>query len=95
MPADCCDECLNKFTDIKVSGGIWTPSSCCQKRNAFDTRVLGLMKTEHEGEKAVALTCKTYFCEGKSKKQVCKDVSIRQNPLTFENASKHLILRNP
>ena len=27
---------------------------------------------------------KTYFCEGKSKKQVCKGVSIRQNPLTFE-----------
>ena len=42
------------------------------------------MKTEYEGEKAVALTCKTYFCEGKSKKQVCKGVSIRQNPLTFE-----------
>ena len=42
------------------------------------------MKTEYEGEKVVALTCKTYFCEGKSKKQVCKGVSIRQNPLTFE-----------
>ena len=25
------------------------------------------MKAEYEGEKAVALTCKTYFCEGKSK----------------------------
>ena len=84
MPAECCDECLSKFIDVKVSGGIWTSPSCCQKRNAFDTRVLGLMKTEYEGEKAVALTCKTYFCEGKSKKQVCKGVSIRQNPLTFE-----------
>ena len=54
MPAECCDECLNKFIDVKVSGGIWTPPSCCQKRNAFDTRVLGLMKTEYEGETAVA-----------------------------------------
>ena len=94
MPADCCDECLNKFIDVKISAGIWTPPSCCQKRNAFDTRVLGLMKTEYEGEKAVALTCKTYFCEGKSKKQVCKGVSIRQNPLILKNTSKHLILHN-
>ena len=68
MPAECCDECLNKLIDVKVSGGMWTPPSCCQKRNAFDTRVLGLMKTEYEGKKAVALTCKTYFCVAKSKK---------------------------
>ena len=84
MPAECCDECLNKFIDVRVPRGIWTPPPCCQKRNAFDTRVLGLMKTEYEGEKAVALTCKTYFCQGKSKKQVCKGVSIRQNPSAFE-----------
>ena len=84
MPAECCDECLNKFIDVKVSGGIWIMSPCCQKRNAFDTKVLGLLKTEYDGEKAVALTCKMYFCEGQSKKQVCKGVSIRQNPLTFE-----------
>ena len=83
-PAKCCDECLSKFIDVKIFGGIWAPPRCSQKRNVFDTRVLGLMKTEYEGEKAVALTCKMYFCEGKSKKQVCKGVSIRQNPLTFE-----------
>ena len=76
MPAECCDECLNKFIDVKVSEGTWKPPPCCQKRNAFDTRVLGLMKTEYEGEKAVVLTCKMYFCEEKSKTQVCKGVGI-------------------
>ena len=35
MPAECCDECLNKFIDVKVSGGIWTPPPCCQKKKRF------------------------------------------------------------
>ena len=42
------------------------------------------MKLEYKGDNQICLASKSYFCEGETNKQVCKGVSIAQNPLTFD-----------
>ena len=42
------------------------------------------MKVEYEGKNQLCLASKFYFCQGETNKQVCKGVSIAQNPLTFD-----------
>ena len=42
------------------------------------------MKVEYKGTAPVSLTSKWYFCSEETKNQVCKGVSIFQNPLSFE-----------
>ena len=42
------------------------------------------MTLEYDGDNQICLASKSYFCKGETNKQVCKEVSIAQNPLTFD-----------
>ena len=53
------------------------------------------MKLEYEGDNQICLASKSYFCEGETNKQVCKGVSIAQNPLTFDQYARVLETGEP
>ena len=84
MPTEVCDHHLKELVETKVSGNKWSPPTCCKERYIFQKRVGGLFRVEYEKEKALALTCKTYFCAGIQHKQVSKGISLRQNPFTID-----------
>ena len=79
--------------NLKVRSGthnlVALHSSCLIKKT------LGKMKLEYEGDNQICLTSKSYFCEGETNKQVCKGVSIAQNPLTFDQYVRVLEIGKP
>ena len=95
VPTEVCDRHLNEYAQTKVSGDLWNPPPCCLEYFAFQKRVGGKFKLEWEGEKIVALTCKSYLASGPQVKQVSKGVSIKQNPLTFDHYLRVLETNQP
>ena len=79
-----CNHHLNDYVENKVSGDLWSPPPCCVEYFIFQKKVGRKFKLEWEGEKIVALTCKSYQAFGPQVKQVSKGVLIKQNSLTFD-----------
>ena len=50
--------CDDQYNSV---GHGWLPRECCQKHTKYDKRVLGLFKTEYEGEQMIGLRSKTYI----------------------------------
>ena len=71
------------FIQRKLEGEEWDAQPCCTSFELFDKKTLGKMKLEYKGDNQICLASKSYFCKGEIK-QVCKGVSIAQNPLTFD-----------
>ena len=93
MPVVACNDHKNDYVESKVQGKDWNPSLCCQNHLKFLRREPGLFKKEFEGNRLVALACKSYYCSGDGEnKQVSKGVSIHQNRLTFDQYLE--VLRN-
>ena len=92
MPAEACPRHEEQYIECRCKGKPWTMEQCCLDFHSFDKRSLGKMKVEYKGTAKVSLTSKSYFCSGETKKQVCKGVSIFQNPLSFEQYVN--VLRN-
>ena len=84
MPAEACPNHEEQYIECRSKSNPWTMEQCCLDFHSFDKRSLGKMKVEYKGTAQVSLTSKSYFCSGETKKQVCKGVSIFQNPLSFE-----------
>ena len=84
MPAEACPKHEEQYIECRSKGKLWTMEQCCLDFHSFDKRSLGKMKVEYKGTAQVSLTSKSYICSGETKKQVCKGVSIFQNPLSFE-----------
>ena len=84
MPAEACPKHEERYIECRSKGKPWTMDQCCLDFHSFDKRSLGKMKVEYKDIAQVSLTSKSYFYSGETKKQVCKSVSIFQNPLSFE-----------
>ena len=84
LTSEVCPNHEEAFIQCKIENKAWDAQPCCSSFEAFDKRTLGKMKVEYEGKNQVCLASKSYFCQGETNKQVCKGVSITQNPLTFD-----------
>ena len=84
LTSEVCPNHEEAFIQCKIENKAWDAQPCCSSFEAFDKRTLGKMKVEYEGKNQVCLASKSYFCQGETNKQVCKGVSIAQNPLTFD-----------
>ena len=100
LTSEVCPEHEEAFIQCKIENKEWDTRPCCSSFEAFDKRTLGKMKVEYEGKNQVCLASKFYFCQGETNKQVCKGVSIAQNPLTFDQylnvleTNKSLLVEN-
>lgn len=81
FPSISCDLHREEFINDPVN--FKGESACCKARYNYDIRTPGLMKYEFSGTAYVALSSKTYFCEGPDPKYACKGLSKRNN-LTFD-----------
>ena len=84
LTSEVCPNHEEAFIQCKIENKAWDVQPCCSSFEAFGKKTLGKMKVEYEGKNQVCLTSKSYFCQGETNKQVCKGVSIAQNPLTFD-----------
>ena len=92
MPAEAFPKHEEQYIECRSKDEPWTMEKCCLDFHFFDKCNLGKMKVECKVTAQVSLTSKLYFCSGETKEQVCKGVSIFQNPLSFEqyvNVSKN------
>ena len=85
MPSKACLLHKEEYRQSQVLEKTWNQLSCCKKFCLYQKRSLDLFKQEYIRDKQICLTSKSYLCTGEVIKQVSKGVSIRQNPLTFEN----------
>ena len=83
LPAESCETHRHEYIKAKSSGKTWNKKPCCEARTKFDVRTPGLFKEEYSGSSCVALTCKTYFCQGDKNKQVSKGLSVKQNQFSL------------
>ena len=83
LTSEVCPNHDEAFIQCKIENKEWDIQPCCSSLKAFDKRKLGKMKVKYKGKNQVCLASKSYFCQGETNKQVCKGVSIAQNPLTF------------
>ena len=84
LTSEVCPNHEETFIQRKLEGEEWDVQPCCTLFELFDKRTLGKIKLEYEGVNQICLASKSYFCEGKTNKKVCKGVSIAENPLTFD-----------
>ena len=76
MPAEACSKYDEQYIECRSKDKPWMMEQCCLVFHSFDKRSLEKTKEEYKDTAHVSLTSKSYFCSGKTKKQVCKDVSI-------------------
>ena len=93
MPTEVCYHHLKDFEETKISGNKWSPPPCGRKHCIFQKRVGGLFKVEYEGEKALGFTRNAYCCSDKQNNHVSKEISLCQNPITF-NKCFHVLKSN-
>ena len=95
MPSEACKNHETDYIKCRVAGKHWEMPECCAQFHKYEQRTLGKMKVEFSGSSQVCLSSKTYFCVGPQNKQICKGVSIQQNPLTFEQYQHTLQTNEP
>ena len=84
MLAEACPSHTNNYIQKKIAGENWTASECYSDFNKFEQRTLSKMKQEFSGSQQTCLASKSYFCCGPANKQVAKGMSLKQNPLDFD-----------
>ena len=84
LTLEVCPNHKETFIQRKLEGEEWDAQPCCISFELFYKITLGKMKLKYEGDNQICLASKSYFCKGETNKQVCKGMSIAQNPLIFD-----------